>query len=72
VGGACRKYEGEEKCLHGFGVKAEGKRQPGRTQNMWDDNIKNDFEELGWKTWSEVTLSVSIKFEEFLLQLRNF
>ena len=30
MGGACSPYEGEERCVQGFGVEYEGKRQLGK------------------------------------------
>ena len=29
--------------------KPEGKRPPGRSRHRWEDNIKMDFQELGWE-----------------------
>jgi len=54
------------KCFYGFGVKTEGKRQTGRPQSMWEDNIKSDFQKLGWKTWSEV-ISFMLRIADWLL-----
>jgi hypothetical protein len=29
--------------------RPEGKRPPGRPRRKWEDNIKMDFEEVGWE-----------------------
>ena len=40
MGGACSTYEGEERCIKGFGGILEGKRQLGRSRHRWEYNIK--------------------------------
>jgi len=32
--------------------KPEGKRPRGRPTRRWNDNIKMDFEEVGWEAWN--------------------
>jgi hypothetical protein len=40
---------GERRGLYRVVVgKPEGKRPPGRHRHRWEDNIKMEFEELGW------------------------
>jgi hypothetical protein len=39
--------EDRERCIHGFGVRPEGKSPFGRPRHRWEDNIKMDFKELG-------------------------
>ena len=48
--------EGEERCVHGFGGKPEGKRPLGRARRRWEDNIKMDLQEVGrgCGDWMEV------------------
>jgi len=38
MGGACSTYGGEERCIHGFVGKPEGKRLLGRSRHRWEDN----------------------------------
>jgi hypothetical protein len=39
----------EKRCIQGFGGQPDGNRQFGRHKPKWEDNIKMDLEELGWK-----------------------
>jgi len=32
--------------------KPEGKRPPARPRHRWEDNIKMDFQEVGWGAWT--------------------
>ena len=32
--------------------KPEGKILIGRTRRRWENNIKMDFQEVGWKAWT--------------------
>ena len=32
--------------------KPEGKRPLGKPSRRWEDNIKLDIQELGWRTWT--------------------
>jgi hypothetical protein len=43
MGGECRMYEGELRCIQGFGRKREGKRPLGRPRRRWENNIKMGF-----------------------------
>ena len=33
-------------------AKPEGRRPHGRPRRRWDDDIKMDFREVGWGTWT--------------------
>jgi len=57
MGWACSVYEGEERCIQGFGVgKPEGKRPLGRPRRRWEDSIKIDLQEVGCRgmNWMEL------------------
>jgi len=48
---------GEGRGVHGVLVgKSEGKRPLGRPRRRWEDNIKMDFQEVGWgcEDWMEL------------------
>ena len=45
---ACSTYGGEESCIQDLMGKTEGKRLLGRCRRRWKDNIKIDFQEVGW------------------------
>jgi hypothetical protein len=47
MGGAFRKYGGEERCIQGFCGEPEGKRPLGRPKRRRDDNVKMDVQEVG-------------------------
>jgi hypothetical protein len=47
MGGSCSAYGREERRVHGFGGKPEGKRPLGRPWRRWEDNIKIDLQEVG-------------------------
>jgi len=47
MGGVRSTYEGEERCVQGFG-REKGNRQLGRPRRKSKDNIKMDLQELGW------------------------
>ena len=55
MGWACSAYEGEERCINGFGGKPEVKRKLGRPRHRWED-IKMDLQEvgLGGMDWIEL------------------
>jgi len=36
-------------AYRGLVGKPEGKRPPGRRRHRWDDNIKMDLQEVGWR-----------------------
>jgi hypothetical protein len=42
IGGACSAYGGEERRIHVWVGKLEGKRTIGRPRRRWEDNIKMD------------------------------
>jgi hypothetical protein len=42
-------YLGDGKCIQNFGRKPEGKRPLARPWRRWDDNIRMDLREMGWK-----------------------
>jgi len=37
--------------------KPDGKRSPGRTRCRWEDNIKMDFQEVGWRGMDWIDLA---------------
>jgi len=41
-------YGEEMSCMHGFGGEPGGKRPLGRPRCRWEDNIKNDLQEVGY------------------------
>jgi hypothetical protein len=49
MGRTCNTYGGGVyRALVG---KAEGRRPLGRLRRRWEDNIKMDLREVGWRTW---------------------
>jgi hypothetical protein len=34
--------------------RPEGRRSIGRPRHRWRDNVKMDFQEVGWGTWAEL------------------
>ena len=48
VGGACRTYGAEEKCLLGYDVETEWERSPWRHRRRWENNIKALWKEMRW------------------------
>ena len=49
MGGAWSTYEGEERCTQGFVGDTWGKEATWETQEKMGDNIKTDFQEVGWE-----------------------
>jgi len=47
--GAWNDYGREDKWLQGFVWKFYGKRPLGRLKHKWEDTIKMDYKEIGWK-----------------------
>jgi len=45
MGGECRQYEGQERCIRLLVGKLEGRRPFGRPRRRWEDNIKMDLQE---------------------------
>ena len=48
IGGTRSKFGGEGRCMWGFGGEPDRKRPLGRSGRKWKDNIKIDFQEVGW------------------------
>jgi hypothetical protein len=42
-------YGGEKMCIQGLVGKPEGRRPLGRPRRRWEDNIKMDLSEFGWR-----------------------
>lgn len=47
--GIWNDYGREDKWLQGIIGKFDGKRPLGRLKHNWEDTIKMDYEEMGWK-----------------------
>jgi len=48
-------HMGEMKCVYRVLMgKSEGRRQFGRLRHRWEDNIKMNFQEVGWRAWKGV------------------
>jgi hypothetical protein len=46
---------GKRRGIYRFLVgKPEGKRPFGRPRHRWEDNIKMDFQDVGWGAWTEL------------------
>jgi len=43
--------------MFGFGGKPEGKRLLGRPRRRWEDNIKMDLKEVGWRGMDWIVLA---------------
>jgi hypothetical protein len=54
MGGACSTYGSDEKCMQGFVGKPEKWRPLGRLKYRWEDNIKLDFQEVGWENMNRM------------------
>jgi len=56
MGGACSAYGGEERLYRMLVGKPEGKRPLGRPRRRWEDNIKLDLQEVGYRgiDWIEL------------------
>jgi hypothetical protein len=53
----CSAYGGEESFIQGlWWGKPEGKRPPGRKSRRWEDNIKIDLQELGFRGMDRIDL----------------
>jgi len=50
-------YGRYEKCVQNFGGKPEAKKPFGRPSRGWEDNIRLDLRETGWKgvDWVHLT-----------------
>jgi len=49
MGGACSTYVGEERLYRVLVGKPEGKRPLERSRLGWEDNIRMDLQEVGWR-----------------------
>jgi hypothetical protein len=47
--GACTTHGEEEKCVQSFGGRLEGKRLLESSRRRWEDNIKIDPQEAGFR-----------------------
>ena len=58
MGGVHSTYGGEERCIQVLVRKLEGKRPLGRPRHRWDDNIKMDLQDVGWRgmDWTDLAL----------------
>jgi len=56
MGGACSAYGGKERLYRMLVGKPEGKRPLGRPRRRWEDNIKLDLQEVGYRgiDWIEL------------------
>jgi len=52
VGGACSTSGGEERWIQGFGGGNLMERLLGRPRRRWEDSIKMDLLEMGWRAWT--------------------
>ena len=48
MGGACRTYGGEARCIQRFDEETPGKETNWKTTSKWEENIKIDIREVGW------------------------
>ena len=48
IGRACSTYDGEERCIQGYGRKSEGSRSLGRQVHEREYNIKKDLQKVRW------------------------
>ena len=42
-------YEGEERFIRGFVGETRGKETTGKPRHRWEDNIKMNLQEVGWR-----------------------
>jgi hypothetical protein len=47
MGGACGTYGRQERCIQGLVERPDG-RPIERPRRRWEDNIKMNFQEVGW------------------------
>ena len=50
-------YGEEMSCMQGFGGEPGGKRPLGRPSCRWEDNIKNDLQEVGYGGMDRIELA---------------
>jgi hypothetical protein len=48
MGGACGAIGTQKKCVQGFSGETERKRASGIPRLRYENNVKMDFEEVGW------------------------
>jgi len=49
MGGACSTYGARRRAYRVLVGKSEGKRPLGKPRRRWEDNIKMDLQEVGWR-----------------------
>jgi hypothetical protein len=49
MGEVCSKHRGDEKCIQNFGRKTWSVKTAGSPMSRWEDNIRMDVREIGWK-----------------------
>jgi len=56
MGGACITYAGEERLYRVLVGKPKRKRPLERSRLRWEDSIRTDLQEMGWRgmDWSDV------------------
>jgi hypothetical protein len=52
MGGASSTYGGKEGVYRVLVGKPEGKGLLGRPKRRWENNIKMDLQEVGWRAWT--------------------
>jgi hypothetical protein len=57
MGGTCSAYGGEERRIQGTGGKTEGKRPIIESRLEWEDNIKMDLREVGFRDMDWIELA---------------
>jgi hypothetical protein len=57
VGGTCGTHGRGEKSVQGFGGKARRRRPLGRPRRRWEDGIRMDLTEIGWRSVEWIQLA---------------
>jgi len=52
MGGVCSTYGDRRRVYSVLVRKPEGKRPLGRPRHRWEDNIKKNIQEVGWRAWT--------------------
>ena len=47
-----KRIQMNNKRMQGFTGKYEGRKLLGRPKRRWEDNIKIDLREVGWRAWN--------------------
>jgi hypothetical protein len=70
--GACRTYEGEERCIEVLVWKPEEKRPLGRPRRRWENNINIDIPEVGCEglDWIDLVQDRWRSLENAVMNLR--